>query len=99
TTEGLPHIVQLYTNANRAARHASKGNQLEILAKSMIYKEIMSHLSYVTQETLRKRTQRANIIYNLFSAIGVDKISRIKSFSANTLSNLKTQDIELIKLH
>ncbi|CAG8668904.1 1570_t:CDS:2, partial [Scutellospora calospora] len=105
-TRNAPAIVQLYINARRASKHATKGNQLEILswykyaesfekkvneilsnnritlktAKSIVYKEIHSHLSYVSLETLRQRTKKARTIYNFFKDIGVDKIERIRSF-------------------
>ncbi|CAG8757229.1 2121_t:CDS:1, partial [Racocetra fulgida] len=55
-------------------------------AKTIAYKEIINHLSYVSIDALKKRTQRAFVIYDLFKAIGVDKIERIKSYTANQIA-------------
>ncbi|CAG8733382.1 2785_t:CDS:2, partial [Dentiscutata erythropus] len=43
--------------------------------------DIIKHLSGLTLETLRKRTQRSIKLYKLIKKIGVDKIKNIKTFS------------------
>ena len=40
--------------------------------------------------------ERAQKIYDLFSAIGVDKIKRIQSFTAVTLSSISQDDIDYV---
>ncbi|CAG8551398.1 10756_t:CDS:2, partial [Racocetra fulgida] len=57
-------------------------------AKTEAYKEILKRLPGIKLETLRKRTQKANTIYTLFKYVGIDKIDRIRSYSANEISNL-----------
>ncbi|CAG8484487.1 2044_t:CDS:1 [Racocetra persica] len=43
-------------------------------AKLKVYRELLTYLVDVDLQTLQKRTQRANTVYNLFKKIGVDKI-------------------------
>ncbi|CAG8593412.1 13444_t:CDS:1 [Ambispora gerdemannii] len=54
-------------------------------ARTKVYDEIRDHLSGITKVTLRKKTQRARAIYNLFKKIGVEKIKRVHSYSADSL--------------
>ncbi|CAG8797538.1 17663_t:CDS:2, partial [Cetraspora pellucida] len=61
--EKLPKLAQLYISCGRAAKNALIANQREI------EKEITDHLPYVTMETLRKRTQKAFVIYDIFKEI------------------------------
>uniref|UniRef100_U9SQR6 Uncharacterized protein n=1 Tax=Rhizophagus irregularis (strain DAOM 181602 / DAOM 197198 / MUCL 43194) TaxID=747089 RepID=U9SQR6_RHIID len=56
----------------------------------------LEHLSGITLETLRKRTQRAIKIYKLFEKIGVDRIKNIKSYSADSISKFTKPQIQII---
>ncbi|RHZ43977.1 hypothetical protein Glove_784g6 [Diversispora epigaea] len=66
------------------------------LARGQIYDEMISHLSGITRENLRKKTQRINKIYNLFETIGKDKIKQVRSYSATTISCLTDTNIQNI---
>ena len=50
----------------------------------------------VSQSLLRKTKERAQKIYDLFNEIGVDKIKRIQSFTAVTLSSISQDDIDYV---
>ncbi|CAG8681904.1 7736_t:CDS:1, partial [Dentiscutata erythropus] len=58
-------------------------------ANSEVKKEIEKQLPDGTSETtIRKRKERAQKIFHLFSKIEMDKIGRVKSFSAMTIAKL-----------
>ena len=60
----------------------------------------MEHLpGGFTKDTLRKKTQRAVKIFKLFRKIGVDKIKRVISYSANAISKLTASQIRSIEQH
>ena len=59
----------------------------------------MRHLPRITIENLRKKTQKARNIYRLFGEIGVDKIRRVKSYSADAISSLTRVQIQIIIDH
>ncbi|CAG8856793.1 39923_t:CDS:1, partial [Gigaspora margarita] len=46
-----------------------------------------------SKTTIRKRKERAQKIFHLFSKIGTDKIGRIKSFSALMIAKLTVDQI------
>ncbi|CAG8489884.1 22583_t:CDS:1 [Racocetra persica] len=63
-------------------------------ANSEVKKEIEKQLPDGTSETtIRKRKERAQKIFHLFSKIGTDKIGRVKSFSALMISKLTVDQI------
>ncbi|CAG8649107.1 2443_t:CDS:2, partial [Paraglomus occultum] len=66
------------------------------LARGQVYDEMISHLSGITRENLRKKTQRIIKIYNLFETIGKDKIKQVRSYSATTISCLTDTNIQNI---
>ncbi|GES97916.1 hypothetical protein GLOIN_2v1870293 [Rhizophagus clarus] len=65
-------------------------------ARKQLFQDIIKHLSGITLETLRKRTQRAIKIYKLFEKIGVDRIKNIKSYSADSISKFTKSQIQII---
>ena len=65
-------------------------------ARSQVYSEMIVHLPNITKDNLRKKTQKARAIYTLFSKIGVKKIKRTQTYSANTISNLTGTQIQSI---
>ncbi|PKC00881.1 hypothetical protein RhiirA5_457914 [Rhizophagus irregularis] len=65
-------------------------------ARKQLFQDIIKHLSGITLETLRKRTQRAIKIYKLFKKIGVDRIKNIKSYSADSISKFTKPQIQII---
>ncbi|RIA96146.1 hypothetical protein C1645_755849 [Glomus cerebriforme] len=67
------------------------------MAQNKVDKEIKEQLPEEVNDTTRwKQTERARKIYDLFFEIGVDKIQRVKSFSALTISKLSWEKIDYI---
>jgi hypothetical protein len=65
-------------------------------AMTQVYNEVKAHLPDITMANLRKKTQKARVIYKLFVNIGVGKIKRIKTYSADALSRLTDTQINSI---
>ncbi|CAG8679164.1 33899_t:CDS:1, partial [Racocetra persica] len=69
-------------------------------AQALVNKEVGKQLPESVSETsLRKRKERAQKIYELFSEIGVGRIQRVKSFTALMISKLSQDDIDVILVH
>ncbi|RIA83741.1 hypothetical protein C1645_785555, partial [Glomus cerebriforme] len=69
-------------------------------ARSRAYREVSQHLPGITEANLRKKTQKARNIYKVFVRIGINKIKRVKSYSAIAISNLSSTQIQsIIILH
>jgi hypothetical protein len=67
-------------------------------ARNQVYDDTMEHLpGRFTKDTLRKKTQRAVKIFKLFRKIGVDKIKRVISYSANAILKLTASQIQSIE--
>ena len=65
-------------------------------AMTLVYNKVKAHLSDITMANLRKKTQKARVIYKLFVNIGVGKIMRIKTYSADAFSRLTDTQINSI---
>ncbi|RHZ60073.1 hypothetical protein Glove_359g12 [Diversispora epigaea] len=65
-------------------------------ARTQVYNFIIPHLPGITKENLRKKTQRARNIHKLFKRIGVKKIKRVVTYSADTISKLTSIQIQSI---
>ncbi|RGB42491.1 hypothetical protein C1646_683403 [Rhizophagus diaphanus] len=65
-------------------------------AMTQVYNEVKAHLPDITMANLRKKTQKARVIYKLFVNIGVEKIKRIKTYNADALSRLTDTQINSI---
>jgi len=50
----------------------------------------------ITNNSLKKRKERAGKIYDLFVSIGEEKIRGIRSFSASSISNLSQENIDYV---
>src|ERR1700722_17479298 len=74
----------------------TRDNVSDQTARKQLFQDIIKHLSGITLETLRKRTQRAIKIYKLFEKIGVDRIKNIKSYSADSISKFTKPQIQII---
>ncbi|GBC32909.2 hypothetical protein GLOIN_2v1870293 [Rhizophagus irregularis DAOM 181602=DAOM 197198] len=74
----------------------ARNNVSDQTARKQLFQDIIKHLSGITLETLRKRTQRAIKIYKLFEKIGVDRIKNIKSYSADSISKFTKPQIQII---
>ncbi|CAG8742842.1 3245_t:CDS:2 [Dentiscutata erythropus] len=69
------------------------------VAKILVNDEVRNQISKeVSDDALRKKTERARKIYNLFDAIGEDKIVRVRSFTALTISKLSKKNITHVML-
>ncbi|CAG8656572.1 19151_t:CDS:1 [Cetraspora pellucida] len=73
-----------------------KENISEQTARKRLFQDIIKHLSGLTLETLRKRTQRSIKLYKLIEKIRVDKIKNIKTFSADSISKFTQPQIQII---
>ncbi|CAG8724390.1 16927_t:CDS:2, partial [Cetraspora pellucida] len=65
-------------------------------AKGIIYNFIIKQIPGTKRENLYKKTYRAKKIHELFEKIGVDKIKYIKTYSANSISELTNDKIQTI---
>lgn len=74
----------------------ARDNVSDQTARKQLFQDIIKHLSGITLETLRKRTQWAIKIYKLFEKIGVDRIKNIKSYSAGSISKFTKSQIQII---
>ena len=50
----------------------------------------------MTRVALRKRVEKVNKIYTLFKGIGVNKIERVSTFSADKISEFNVSQIDYI---
>jgi hypothetical protein len=68
-------------------------------SQALVNEEVREQLPVsVSDDSLRKRKEKALKIYELFSEIGAHMIHRIKSFSASAISKLSQDDIDHILL-
>ncbi|POG59105.1 hypothetical protein GLOIN_2v1789540 [Rhizophagus irregularis DAOM 181602=DAOM 197198] len=77
----------------RSLLYDSITKQLNLLRKQRS-QELGLQLRYISRDSLRKKTQRAEKIYRLFGKVGMDKIKYIKSYSANSISELTNEQIQ-----
>ena len=80
-------------------------------ARTRVYEEVAQHLPGFTKDSLRKKTAKARNIYKLFGrnrhptsreeirGIGMSKIKRVKSYSADYISKLTFTQIHNIIEH
>ncbi|CAI2188214.1 10108_t:CDS:2 [Funneliformis geosporum] len=63
-------------------------------ARTQVYNAILKHPLNITKENLRKKTQKARNIFELFSKIGIKKIKKVQSYSADNISKLTGTQIK-----
>ena len=69
-------------------------------ARGKVYEEMKKQMpGIVTKEALRKRTQGAVKVYEIFMEIGREKINRIKDCTVDTIIKLNREEIKQIKNH
>jgi hypothetical protein len=74
-----------------------KENYMEHEAQKKVNEEVRQQLpNNVTEDTLRKRKEKARKVYNLFNRIGEDKIMRVRTITASEILKLRWNDIEYI---
>ncbi|CAG8622354.1 25533_t:CDS:1 [Dentiscutata erythropus] len=64
----------------------------------LVNEEVKEQIPNITDTTLWKKVERSRKIYKLFLNIREDKIQRVRSFSALTISKLRKEDIDNIIL-
>ena len=66
-------------------------------AHTKLNKEVKEKLPEKTKDAIvRKRTDMARKIYDIFSKIGEDKIKNIRSFTASSFSDLTRDEVSYI---
>jgi hypothetical protein len=66
-------------------------------AQGLVNNEVRTQIpESVSESLLRKTKERAQKIYDIFNEIGVDKIKRIRSFTATTIANISQDDIDFV---
>ncbi|CAI2184042.1 13161_t:CDS:2 [Funneliformis geosporum] len=68
-------------------------------ARTQVYNAILKHLSNITRENLRKKTQKARNIFEVFSKIGIKKVKRVQSYNMDNISKLTGTQIKSIIAH
>jgi len=63
---------------------------------SEVYNILLNYFTDMTQIALRKRVEKVNKIYTLFKGIGVNKIERVSTFSADKISEFNVSQIDYI---
>ncbi|POG75359.1 hypothetical protein GLOIN_2v1565934 [Rhizophagus irregularis DAOM 181602=DAOM 197198] len=90
----------LYCNGGKFDEKKARGllydsitKQLNLLRKQRS-QETGLQLRGVSQNSLRKKTQRAKKVYKFIEQVGLDKIKYIKSYSATSISELTNEQIQ-----
>ena len=74
-------------------------NHEDLASQSLVDDDVQKQLPDVSEEALRKRIERAQKVYGLFSSINVDgraMIGRVKTFSLTTITALSKDDIKYV---
>src|ERR1051325_5036554 len=88
-------IVFLEALYRRLDQH-KKTNE-EHVARELVNDEVMEQLpKEVTKNAIRKRSEKARKIYDLYRHIGADKIQRVRSFSASKIAKLSADKIDYV---
>ncbi|CAB5368865.1 unnamed protein product [Rhizophagus irregularis] len=81
---------------NRRLEHHKKTKE-DHEARESVNDEVRKQLpKEVTKNALRKRTEKARKIYDLFRRIGADKIQRVRSFSASRIAKLSDVKVDYV---
>lgn len=94
--EGLICYFLLGKNLNERYDELVNDIYPPLEAKKKIKQEIKSFFSG-SDDLLAKKTEKARKIYWLFSAIGEDKIQRVRTISADTIARLTYPQLDMIK--
>ncbi|CAG8803194.1 44290_t:CDS:1, partial [Gigaspora margarita] len=86
-------------NLTKRLEYHKKSHKKQV-AKILVNEEVRNQIfKEVSDDALRKKTERARKIYKLFDAIGEDKMVRVRSFTALTISKLSKENINHIILN
>ncbi|CAG8823179.1 2666_t:CDS:1, partial [Gigaspora margarita] len=95
-------IIKYYNfglNLTKRLKYHKKSHKKQV-AKILVNEEVRNqNFKEVSNDALRKKTERAQKIYKLFDAIGKDKMVRVRSFIALTISKLSKENINHIILN
>ncbi|CAG8835927.1 11512_t:CDS:1, partial [Gigaspora margarita] len=92
-------IKSWYNYANKFENRVKKlikTGVREKVARIAVYEEIEPFLLVSSKINLHQKTYKARNILYLFSNIGVDKIQRIRTYSANNIASYDADKLELI---
>ncbi|CAG8797427.1 16782_t:CDS:2 [Gigaspora margarita] len=92
--ENADNFVDLYNNIATAEAQNEITNQKVITCYYLFGKALDN-----SDDLLQKKKERAQKIYDLFSEIGENKIKRVKSFTALSISKLSQDEIDKILVH
>ncbi|CAG8528284.1 2985_t:CDS:1 [Dentiscutata heterogama] len=100
----IQEAILCYCNFGKALiqRHNELASEKQVDPESntvsrILNKEVCAQLPANISDTLLwKRIEKAKKLYKLFSAIGMDKIYQIYSFSTNSSSKITNKDIQYI---
>ena len=97
TNQDVIRTYYLFGEAlSRRLDQLKKTNE-EHVAQESLNDEVRKQLpKEVTKNALRKRTEKARKIYDLFRRIGADKIQRVRSFSASRIAKLSGDKIDYV---
>ena len=80
--------------------HYRSLNLEDLASQSLVEDDVQKQLSKDISEAFRKRIERAQKVYGLFSSINVNMgramIGRIKTFSLSTITALSKEDIKYV---
>ena len=69
-------------------------------ARGKVYEEMRKQMvGYITKSAIRKRTQRAIKVYELFTEIGRERINWVKNFTVGIIEKLNDKEIQQVKEH
>ncbi|CAG8494043.1 5453_t:CDS:1 [Scutellospora calospora] len=85
-------------NLMKRVEYYKKSHKKQV-AKILVNDEVRNQIfKEVSDDTLRKKTERARKIYKLFDTIGENKMVRVRSFTALTISKLSKENINHVIL-
>src|SRR5438094_113760 len=79
-------------------KNQNKKKNTSQTARGRLYEEMKKQMTgNITKEAIRKRTQRAIKVYELFTEIGRERINNIKDWSVKMIIELTTEEIKQVK--
>jgi len=100
TQDVLRHYFDLEEAMKKRYDHYRSLNLEDLASQSLVEDDVQKQLSKDISEAFRKRIERAQKVYGLFSSINVNMgramIGRIKTFSLSTITALSKEDIKYV---
>ncbi|CAB4399434.1 unnamed protein product [Rhizophagus irregularis] len=102
TQDVLRHYFDFGSAMKKRYDHYRSLKHEDLASQSLVENDVQKQLPNVSEEALRKRIERVQKVYGLFSSINVDvnmgraMIGRIKTFSLSTITALSKEDIKYV---